>query len=119
LRYAKVEPISPASQTTKPLASGTATRWQGYVALEGLGITRIKNQISDSNPAIGNSQINQQYFLFRFAVRRPAEIYLSVFGHINEASFAFFRRICAPPKLPALCLNNVFRVPKMIIYQFV
>jgi hypothetical protein len=54
-----VEPISPVSQITKPLASGAATRWQGYVAREGFGTTRIRNQISDNNPAMGNTHINQ------------------------------------------------------------
>ena len=39
----------------KPDASGNATRWQGYVAREGLGITRTKNQINAANPVNGNS----------------------------------------------------------------
>jgi len=63
LRYTKVVPISATIHTTKPLANGAANRWQGYVAREGLGTTRIKNQISDINPMIGSSHISQGYFL--------------------------------------------------------
>ena len=80
LRYAKIELISPASQTTKPLASGAATRWQGYVAREGFGITRIRNQISDNIPAMGNTHINQQYFLLCLR-------YLPVFGQTDTIRF--------------------------------
>ena len=59
LRNATTEPASPISQTTNPDASGIAIRWQGYVAREGLGITRIRNQASDASPAIGSSQNSQ------------------------------------------------------------
>jgi hypothetical protein len=75
-RYARAEPIIPAIQITKPLANGAAKRWQGYVAREGFGMTRIKNQISEKSPKMGNTHINQRYFLL---VLRG----LLVFGHIR------------------------------------
>jgi len=57
LRYAIVEPTRPASHTTKPLASGAATRWQGYVALLGLGMTRSRNHTSANSPVTGSSPV--------------------------------------------------------------
>jgi len=74
------------SQTTKLLASGAASRWQGYVAREGLGTTRRRNQISDNNPAMGNTHISQQYFLF-------CPGYLPVFGQTDKMFFAFLKSI--------------------------
>jgi hypothetical protein len=59
LRYAATEPARPSSQIIKPDANGKATRWQGYVAREGFGITRIKNHIRANSPEIGNSHLNQ------------------------------------------------------------
>ena len=58
-----VEPIIPSNQTIKPDASGNATRWHGYVAREGFGITRIKNQIRANSPVIGNNHFSQQNLL--------------------------------------------------------
>jgi hypothetical protein len=43
------------SQIIKLEASGNATRWQGYVAREGFGITRIKNHIRAAKPVNGKS----------------------------------------------------------------
>jgi len=77
LRYAIAEAINPAIQITKPLANGAANRWQGYVALDGFGITRIKNQISENSPRMGNTHINQRYFL-------PLLRGLPVFGHLPD-----------------------------------
>jgi len=45
----------PNSQIIKPDANGKATRWQGYVAREGLGITRTRNQTSAAKPVRGNN----------------------------------------------------------------
>jgi hypothetical protein len=42
-----------------PDASRNATRWHGYPAREGFGITRIKNHISDISPAMGNMYFTQ------------------------------------------------------------
>jgi hypothetical protein len=47
----------------KPPASGVTTRWQGYVDREGFGTTRIKNHISEKSPTMGNTHINQRYFV--------------------------------------------------------
>jgi hypothetical protein len=58
-RYARVEPTSPTIHTIKPLASGAATRWQGYVALLGLGMTLTKNHISASKLVMGRSNAGQ------------------------------------------------------------
>jgi hypothetical protein len=55
LRTSKVEIPSPANQTTNVEAIGNATRMQGYVARLGLGMTLIKNQISENSPNTGNS----------------------------------------------------------------
>jgi hypothetical protein len=48
-----------------PDASGNATRWHGYVAREGFGITRIKNHISDKIPAAGNIHFSRRFRLFQ------------------------------------------------------
>jgi hypothetical protein len=55
-----------------------------------LGITRIKNQISDKRPTTGNSHINQGYFLKR-PVRLPG------FGQVDETSLFFPNGISKPP----------------------
>jgi hypothetical protein len=60
LRNANTEPTTPAIQSTKPPASGAATRWHGYTALLGFGITRSKNQKSDTRPATGKIQSAQR-----------------------------------------------------------
>jgi hypothetical protein len=54
---------NPRNHATNPEANGKANRWQGYVARDGFGITRIKNHISDTSPAIGNIHITHPYFL--------------------------------------------------------
>jgi len=63
LRKANTEPPKPISQIIKPDANGNATRWHGYVAREGFGITRIKNQIRANNPEIGNNHLSQRNLL--------------------------------------------------------
>jgi hypothetical protein len=55
-----------------------------------LGTTRIKNQISDAKPTIGNDHINQGYFLKHIG-RLP------VFGQTDEMSFLFRNNTCTPP----------------------
>jgi hypothetical protein len=40
----------------KPEANGNATRWQGYVARDGFGITLMRNHISARSPVIEESQ---------------------------------------------------------------
>ena len=47
LLNAMAAPKSPTSHATNPEASGKAIFWQGYVARDGFGITRMRNQISD------------------------------------------------------------------------
>ena len=59
MRNATTEPTRPTSQATNPDASGMAIRWHGYIAREGLGITRIKNQTREISPTIGSSQNSQ------------------------------------------------------------
>jgi hypothetical protein len=59
LRYAATEPANPINQIIKPDASGKATLWHGYVARNGFGITRIKNQIRANNPETGNNHLSQ------------------------------------------------------------
>jgi hypothetical protein len=56
LRNATTEPASPISQMMKPEANGNATRWQGYVARDGFGITLMSNQTSAANPVIEGNQ---------------------------------------------------------------
>jgi hypothetical protein len=46
----------------KPDANGNATRWQGYVARDGFGITLMRNHISAANPVIEGNQNNQLCF---------------------------------------------------------
>jgi len=75
---------------TNPLASGAAIRWQGYVAREGFGRTRMRNQSSDNSPAMGNSHISQGYFL----LRRKC---LPVFGQTGKLFLAFLNSISTPP----------------------
>jgi hypothetical protein len=86
LRYANVEPASPVSQIINPLAKGAATRWHGYAAREGFGITRIRNQTSENNPAIGNNQTSQWNLL----------LYISSFGQ-DGLCFLFSECILTPP----------------------
>jgi hypothetical protein len=54
----------------KPEANGNATRWQGYVARDGFGITLIRNHISAANPVIEGSQNSQR----RFTCPAPLEL---------------------------------------------
>jgi hypothetical protein len=84
-----VDATRAASQATKPEANGKAIRWHGYVAREGFGITRIKNQISDTRPAMGNIHINQRYFVLLFKD-------LPVLGH-KLTRFLFGDCIYLPP----------------------
>jgi len=62
LRNATTEPARPISQIMKPEANGNATRWQGYVARDGFGITLMRNHISAANPVIEGSQNSQRFF---------------------------------------------------------
>jgi hypothetical protein len=62
LRNAATEPVSPISQMMKPEANGNATRWQGYVALDGFGITLTKNHISAKNPVMDENQNHPRCF---------------------------------------------------------
>jgi hypothetical protein len=59
LWYAAAEPARPSSQIMKLDANGNATRWQGYAAREGFGITRIKNQIKANSPVTGHNHFSQ------------------------------------------------------------
>ena len=62
-RKAAYDAANPVSQITKPDANGKAIRWHGYVAREGLGITRTRNHISDANPTIGSISMGQRRFV--------------------------------------------------------
>ena len=55
LRQIIAEPNRPMIQMTNALASGAATRWQGYVARLGLGMTRSRNQTRATKPVMGRS----------------------------------------------------------------
>jgi hypothetical protein len=50
----------PVSHTMNPLAMGAAKRWQGYVARDGLGMTRTKNHSNDAIPTKGTTQGSQR-----------------------------------------------------------
>jgi hypothetical protein len=82
--------MSPVSQTTKLLASGAATRWQGYVAREGFGSTRMRNQISANNPKMGNSQINHGLLIL-------AQGYLPVLRQTEQTCLPFLDTISLTP----------------------
>jgi hypothetical protein len=58
----------------KPDASGNATRWQGYVARDGFGITLMRNHISAANPVIEGSQNSQRCFARPAALGQPGGI---------------------------------------------
>jgi hypothetical protein len=63
LRNAITEPINPIIQIMKPEASGNATRWQGYVAREGFGITLIRNHMRANRPAIEGTKNSHRFKL--------------------------------------------------------
>jgi hypothetical protein len=58
----------------KPEANGNATRWQGYAARDGFGITLMRNHISAANPVIEGSQNNQRFFTGPAASGLPDDI---------------------------------------------
>jgi hypothetical protein len=82
---------NPNIHVTKLEANGNANRWQGYVARDGFGTTRIKNQTSDTRPAMGNIHFNQRYFLLR-----PSD--LPALGQAGWLCFLFDNRIFTSPK---------------------
>jgi hypothetical protein len=82
---------SPRNHATNPEANGKAARWQGYVARDGLGTTRIKNHINDTSPTMGNIHLNQRYFL-----SRPSD--LPAFGQAEWSCFSFDNCIFESPK---------------------
>jgi hypothetical protein len=45
---------------TKPEANGNATRWHGYAARDGFGITLMRNHIRANSPAMEGSQNSQR-----------------------------------------------------------
>jgi len=55
----------------KPDASGNATRWQGYVARDGFGITLMRNHISAKSPVIEESQNSHLCFTGPAALGQP------------------------------------------------
>ena len=57
LRNKSVEPPKASRYITKPDMIGAAALMQGYPALEGLGITRIKNQMVDPIPKMINTSL--------------------------------------------------------------
>ncbi len=86
------EAVRPQSQITKPDASGKATRWQGYAALLGFGMTRAKNQISDKRPVTGSSHsTGRQRFLGELLI-------LPVFGQRDGGHFLLKNDTTAPPE---------------------
>jgi len=104
LRYAKVEAISPETQMMNPLANGAANRWHGYVAREGLGMTRIRNQTSETSPTMGIAHISQGYLhqmLLPAFGQGPDSLLESppscVVGHFLEVFFLPLCSILEPP----------------------
>src|SRR6478736_3030736 len=59
LRHANVEATIAAIQAIKLLAIGKATRWQGYEARLGLGITRTRNHTNEHSPVTEKSHTLQ------------------------------------------------------------
>jgi hypothetical protein len=55
----------------KPEANGNATRWQGYVARDGFGITLMRNHISARSPVIEESQNSHLCFTGPAALGQP------------------------------------------------
>jgi len=58
----------------KPDANGNATRWQGYVARDGFGITLMRNQTSARSPVIGRNQNSHLCFACPGALGQPEDI---------------------------------------------
>jgi hypothetical protein len=58
----------------KPDANGNATRWQGYAARDGFGITLMRNHISAANPVIEGSQNSQRCFAGPAALEQAGDI---------------------------------------------
>ena len=54
------EAARPITHVIKPEAIGKASRWQGYAARDGLGMTRTKNHIKAAKPANGNNHQGQR-----------------------------------------------------------
>jgi hypothetical protein len=69
----------------KPEANGNATRWQGYAARDGFGITLMRNQTSAANPAIEGSQNSHLCFA------RPA-----VPGQSDDSLFFLEKSVITP-----------------------
>jgi hypothetical protein len=76
-----VEPARPSNHTTKPDAIGAATRWHGYVARDGFGITLIRNQTSAANPVRANSHL----------IYRISHSLALGFGHKVQRSLSLLR----------------------------
>jgi hypothetical protein len=47
-----------------PNATGAATRWHGYSARDGFGMTLTKYQINAASPMTGNSHLAQRHWRF-------------------------------------------------------
>jgi hypothetical protein len=62
---AATDPASDRSQITNPDMIGAATRIQGYVALCGFGITRMRNQIVEAIPVKINVILRKVLFFIR------------------------------------------------------
>jgi hypothetical protein len=82
----------PVSQIIKPDAKGNATRWQGYVALDGFGMTRIRNQTSAAKPESGNSHRSHLYLL-------PGSMTLPVLGQTLSDRLLHRNAIITPPPI--------------------
>jgi hypothetical protein len=82
---------NPNIHVINPEANGNANRWHGYVARDGFGTTRIKNQTSDTSPAMGNIHFNQRYL-------RTLSLFLLLFGQADLSSFLFENDIYIPPQ---------------------
>jgi hypothetical protein len=53
----------PEIQIIKDVATGKAARWHGYNALEGLGITRMRNHIREAKPVTQKTISTGRFFL--------------------------------------------------------
>jgi len=71
----------------KPDAIGNATRWQGYAARDGFGMTLIRNQTRAKKPIIKGSQNNHRLFAVLFFKNN---LFNAVTSKIDLPAFTIF-----------------------------
>jgi hypothetical protein len=69
---------TPVSQITNVLATGNTTRWQGYDARLGFGMTRIKNQTKATIPRMITATLFHGFkpFLDDFLINRTKFVFI-------------------------------------------